>query len=218
MVDMVNTELLVDTLTRNFHPEQWPETWHAPLEEPVKLVADFKKQKAAIDANAHLTPAGKDAARVAAGNAAIEAISKWHAPRLAALDADLGVHRTALMPTGEKTDERRVDFMLGLLQKHTPDEIAVFYNSATDDERVVMEKAAASVGRIPTKTAHGLEWKPLLDPETVHESVMARAMARNPQGAQKLKELTEIRAMHVTVAGHAVAQVQQVLAGYRLKA
>jgi hypothetical protein len=153
---------------------------------------------------------------VKAGKATIEAIAKWHTPRVAGLDGDLGLHRAALLPTDTKPDARRVDFTLGLLQKHTPAEIAVFYNSATDDERLVMEAAAASVGRIPTKTANGLEWKPLLDPVTANESIVARVAARNPQGAQKLNELTQIRAMHVTVAGHAVAEVRQALPGYNL--
>jgi hypothetical protein len=63
------------------------------------------------------------------------------------------------------------------------------------------------------KSANGLEWKPLLNPESVNESVIARATAKNPAGARKLQELTEIRAMHVTVAGHAAAEVREVLEG-----
>ena len=59
----------------------------------------------------------------------------------------------------------------------------------------------------------GMEWKPLLDPETVNESVMARAAEKNPAAVQRLNELREIRAMHVTVAGHAVAEVKEALSG-----
>jgi hypothetical protein len=123
----------------------------------------------------------------------------------------LAVHRAALLPTGDKPDARKVDFMLGLLQKHTPQEIAVFYGSATDEERLVMEAAAHSVGRVPIKTASGLEWAPLLNPETVSESIIARATATNPQGAKKLQELTEIRSMHVSVAGIAAAEIKEAL-------
>ena len=80
-----------------------------------------------------------------------------------------------------------------------------------------MEAAAASVGRIPMKTERGLEWTPLLDPETVHESIVARATATNPDGAKKLAELQEIRAMHVTVAGHALREIEEAAPGVRPK-
>jgi hypothetical protein len=74
-----------------------------------------------------------------------------------------------------------------------------------------MEAAAASVGRVPMKTANGLVWSPLLNPESVNDSVIARATAKNPAGAQKLRELEEIKSMHVTVAGIATAEVREAL-------
>jgi hypothetical protein len=81
-----------------------------------------------------------------------------------------------------------------------------------------METASASVGRIPIKTANGLEWRPLLDAEMVNGSVMARAAEKNPQGVAKLNELAEIRALHVTIANHAVAEVREALSGLALDA
>jgi hypothetical protein len=207
--------MLLDTLALNYSHVHWPkETVFAPFEEPVTLVAKFRADITAIDANKHLTPEGKQAARTQAGRTVLDAIAKWHAPKLAGLDADLGVHRAALLPPAtEKPDDRKLDFLLSHLRDRTPQEIAMFYNSATDDERRVMEAAAASVGRVPMKTEHGLEWQPLLDPETVHDSIMHRASVTNPDGAKKLQELTEIRAMHVTVAGIAAAEVRDVLKG-----
>ncbi len=75
-----------------------------------------------------------------------------------------------------------------------------------------MEEAARSVGRIPTKRPDGsLAWTPLLAPETVNESIVARATATNPQGAQKLQELEQIRALHASVATIATAEVKEVL-------
>jgi len=51
----------------------------------------------------------------------------------------------------------------------------------------VLEAAAQSVGRIPTKTVDsGLVWAPLLPADTINESIIARATAKNPQGAKKL--------------------------------
>ena len=38
------------------------------------------------------------------------------------------------------------------------------------------------------KTARGLEWQPLLDSETVNDSIVARATTMNPEGALKLQE------------------------------
>lgn len=113
--------------------------------------------------------------------------------------------------SAEKPEARRIDFMLSHLRDRTPQEIAIFYNSATDEERLVMEAAAASVGRVPMKVGNGLQWQPLLDADTVNESVIARATAKNPAGAMKLQELSEIRSMHVTVAAHAVAEINDVM-------
>jgi hypothetical protein len=123
------------------------------------------------------------------------------------------VHRAALVTKSEKPNARRIDYMLSVLQKHSPQEIATFYNLATDDERLVMEAASASVGRISMKTDRGLEWQPLLDPDTVNDSITARVTATNPEGAVRLQELTEIRAMHVTVAGHALHEIQNAVPG-----
>lgn len=204
---------LLETYALNFRMTQWQKKAVLdPFEEPAIIVERFFEQKALIDADRRLTPEGKAAARGEAGTAAIAAISKWHVPRVAGLDADLGVHRTALLPPStEKPDPRAIDFLLSHLKDRTPQEIATFYNSATDGERLLMEHAAASVGRIPRKSEHGLEWQPLLNPETVNDSIIARAVAKNPQGAQKLQELTEIRAMHVTVAGHATQEVRNAM-------
>lgn len=98
------------------------------------------------------------------------------------------------------------------VKDRTPLEIGVFYNSATDDEKLVLEEAARSVGRIPTKRPDGsLTWTPLLAPETLNESIIARATAANPQGATQLRELAEIRAMHASVANIAAAEVKEAL-------
>jgi hypothetical protein len=55
----------------------------------------------------------------------------------------------------EKPDSRKIDFLLSHLRDGTPLEIATFYNSATDDERLLMEEASRSVGRVPMKTPSG---------------------------------------------------------------
>jgi hypothetical protein len=208
--------LLRETIALNYrHRHYAQDKVLEPFAEPVAIVERAYKQKAAIDADRNLTNAGKDAARAAARKAALEDLAKWHTPRLSGLDADLGVQRSALVPAStEKVDDRKIDFLLSRLRDRTPEEVAMFYNSASDGERQVMEAAAASVGRVPMKVGNGQEWKPLLDPEIVNETVLARVAAKNPEGVAKLQELAEIRAMHVTFAGNAAAEVEEVLAGY----
>ena len=210
---------LLDTYRLNFRLTQWPETVLDPLAEPATILEAFHLRKAAIDADANLTTKGKNAARVQAATEALQAIGKWHAPNIAGIDQDLGAQRAALTPKGDKPDQRRVELMASRLIQFTQEENGVFYNSATDEERQVMEAASSILGRIPVKAADGgLELRPVLDPERVNESVMARAAAKNPQAVAKLNELAEIRAMHVTVAGHAVAEVREALGGVNVDA
>lgn len=209
---MKRLSAVLDAHRQNFRLTQFPISVLDPLNEPRTIVAAFERQLAAIDANRHLTPEGKGAERTKAAKAALDAIERWHTPRLAGLDADVGAHRAALVvPATEKPDARRVDYMLASLRTMSPEDIATFYQSATDDERRLMEAAAEAVGRVPMKTENGRQWKPLLDPEMVNESIIGRAMAQNPGGATRLEELTEIRAMHVTVARLAEAEVREVM-------
>lgn len=199
----------------NFRFQHYPKAnVLGPLDESLRIVNAFHQQKDAIQADRRFTTEGKRDALKTVADAALASITKWHEPRLAGLDADLGTQRTALLPqSSEKPDARRIDFLLSHLRDKTPLEIATFYGSATDEERVLMEAAAASVGRIPMKGPNGLEWQPLLQPESVNESVIARATAKNPAGVAKLRELEEIRAMQVTVAHLAAAEIQEALAG-----
>jgi hypothetical protein len=204
--------MVLDTHRRNFRYAHWPATVLDPLEDYDAIVERAHKEKVSLDANPNLTGRGKAAEKAARGAALVKEILDKHTPRLTGLDADLAAHRSALLPQSpEKPDARRIDFMLSHLRDRTPQEIAIFYNSATDEERLVMEAAAASVGRVPMKVGNGLEWQPLLNAETVNESVIARATAKNPAGAMKLQELSEIRSMHVTVASHAIAEIKDVM-------
>jgi hypothetical protein len=201
---------ILDTLRLNWNKAQWPITALDPLEDVHAIVERVHQEKAAIDADQRLTPKGE--AKAEKGAAAVKAVKELQTKRLAGLEADIAAHRAALLPAStHKPDARRIDFLLSHLRDKSPQEIATFYGSATDEERLLMEAAAASVGRIPMKTGNGLEWKPLLEPETVNESIIARATAKNPAGAAKLAELSEIRDMHVTVAGNAIAEINEVM-------
>lgn len=53
---------------------------------------------------------------------------------------------------------------------------------------------------------------PLLPAETGNQSItMDRATAKNPQGAQKLRELEEIVSMHESAANLAAAEINEIL-------
>jgi hypothetical protein len=209
------SRLILDTYRSNFRLTQWPVTVYDPLETYHDIVEQAIKARATIDNDPHLTPQGKAAAKAAKSAAAVKAITDVSTPRLAGLDADVAAHRSALLSGNtQKTDERRIDFLLSRLRDRSPQEIAVFYNSANDDERLALEEAAQSVGRVPTKGADGsLVWTPLLPAETINESIIARASAKNPQGAKKLQELEEIRATHASFASIAAATVRETLEG-----
>jgi hypothetical protein len=203
----------IETQKRNNRLTQYDaEKVFEPFADAITIVETFQQRNATTDADPHLTPKGKDAARVKAAKDALEALGKWS--RLAGLDADLATQRAALVPTGDKPDARRVELIASRLIQFTQEENGVFYNSATDEERQVMEAASSMLGRIPVKAGDGgLELRPVLAPERVNESVMARAAERNPQAVQRFNELTEIRAMHVTVANHAIAEIREALGG-----
>ena len=127
-----------------------------PFDEPVKIVERFLQEVAGIKEHPHLTDEGKAARIINEGQTAIDAVATWHARREAGLGADIGVHQAALVPSTFKPDARRVDIMLSSLQRHTPEDVAVLYHSATDDDCLCMEAASALVGLIPTKTEGGL--------------------------------------------------------------
>lgn len=209
------TRLKLDTTRLNFRLQHWKPTVLDPLDIFGDIVEQANKDRAAIDNDRNLTNEGKAAARAAKRDAALKAISDVQTPRLAGLDADVAAHRAQLIPTNTlKPSERQVDSILFHLRSLTPVERAALYNSATPDEQLVIEEASRSVGRIPTKRADGsVAWLPLIEPEMVNNNVVARATATNPQGAQKLQELEEIRAMHVSTASLAAAEVKEVLEG-----
>ncbi len=165
--------------------------------------------KAQIESDDTLAPKGKRLAKDAKIEALVKAITDVKTPRSAGLAADVAARRAALIPVStQKPTERQVDFLLSQLKGRTDVEISVFYNSASDEEKLVLEEAARSVGRIPTKCADGsLAWLPLLPAETINQSIVERATAKNPQGAQQLRELEEIASMHETAATLAAAEV-----------
>lgn len=126
-----------------------------------------------------------------------------------ALDADLTAQRATLFGLVDRPDQTRVERMAAHLQKHTPEDIAVFYGSATDDERREMEAASALVGRVPMKGPNGLTWKPLLDAETCAEAQLARAAERSPTAVAQLRELEEVRRMQHTLVNVALQEIRR---------
>jgi hypothetical protein len=206
---MTKTELQIDTITRNYRFVHYKaDDVMGPCEHVLKLTDEFRQQREAISADRNLTTEGKTAAMEKVRETTRTAINEWRDARLKNIDADMLEKRTALFLDRAMPDAKHVDLMATHLLKHTPSDIAVFYNSATEPERRAMEAASASVGRVPMKTGNGLEWKTLLEPEMVNGAIMARAEATNPAAAEQVRELNEIKAMQVTIAGVALAEIE----------
>jgi hypothetical protein len=205
---MKKLNLILDTQARTQRfKHRDVRTEMVPFEHVRMLSESFHKQADAIRTDPHLTGEGKTAALEKARAKTRAAISEWHEQRLKNIDANLLEERAALIADSTMPDPKRVDFMASQLLKHTPQDNAIFYNAATDAERRVMEAASAVVGRVPMITTSGKELKTLLDPEMVNEAIMARAEATNPVAAEKVRELTEVRAMQVTITGVALSEI-----------
>jgi hypothetical protein len=178
-----------------------------PFEHLRMLSRTFHQQRTQIAQDRLLTNEGKTAALEQARASTRKAIEDWHAERLRNIDADLLEQRAAFIKTTKTPSATRVSLMAVELAKFTPQERAVFYNAATEDERREMEAASAATGRLPIKTGQGLELKPLLDPEMVNVAIVTRAEMTNPAAAQKLHELEEVRRMQVTMTGVALSEI-----------
>lgn len=207
--------ILLSVYDRNFKFKKYPNTVLHPFRELQSIVDNLTTTKAAVERDTWLTSAGKDHAKVEAGIKALRAVNAWLKPKLERLDADLAARKAAL-PTLPPPDAAKVNVMLSKLQSFTPEERAVLYNSATDEERRLMEGAHAVAGRMPMKSGNGIEWGHLLDPEMVAESVNARLAATHPEAFERVQELSALREMHQTVANQATADVREALAAYKV--
>ena len=178
-----------------------------PFEHGRMLSNTRAKQRAAIAADRHLTNEGKTAADNKSKETARAAFSEWNEERLRNIDADLLEQKAGLRGNVAPPDQKRVDLMVAHLLRHQIEDIAIFYGSATDSERMEMEAASAQVGRVPVSTANGKVWKPLLDPVMVNDAILERATKTNPEAAQKVRELTEIRTMQQTAVNVALSDI-----------
>lgn len=208
----IKTKDVITTLQRNTLMRHYqPEAVFTSLREPLNAIDEMVEAVKAVKADPHLSAEGRTAKCAALLAGATERVTTWRTKRLAGLDADLTAQRAALTPSGKAPDPRRVDHLLAVLRTFTPLEVSVVYGSASEDERVVMEAAAALVGRTLVKTSEGgIVWAPLIEPDVIAEAVMARAAAAHPEAVDRMRELTEVRAMTATVAGNALADLRAV--------
>jgi hypothetical protein len=201
--------IIVDTQARTQRfKHRDVKTEMVPFQHVLMLSQALEKQEASIMTDRNLSNDGKDTAIKKVRATTRTAITEWHEQRLKNIDADLLEKRAALLSDNTVPDPKRVDLMASQLRQFTLQEIAVFYSSATEPERRVMEAASVVVGRMMMKSSNGLEWKTPLEPDMVHEAIMARAEATNPAAAEQVRELSEIRAMQVTIAGVALAEIE----------
>jgi hypothetical protein len=206
----MSLRMLIDTHKRRYHWTQVPKTALDPFEDAQAILDGDRAAHAAIKGSRELTRDGKAVKSKETREASKTAVKAWGEPRLVALDREIAPQDAANKPAPLKHDAARVAAMADYLRRYTPLEVAIFYGSASGEEKLVMEAAAVSVGRVPVKSAGGLTWQPLLDPAVVQQSTQARITANNPIGAQKLAELQELRDLTVTIMHHAIAELDAV--------
>jgi hypothetical protein len=183
------------------------ETVMVPFEHARALVRQREQQRAAIAADRRLTDEGKVDAEAKAREKARAAITAWNNERMKALDADWLEQRSALLAHVKPADPKRVELMTQHLLKLKPEDLPIFYGSASESEKREMEGASTSIGRVPMTTPRGLEWRTLLDPEMVETAILERAEQANPAAAAKLRELTEVKSMQQTITNVALSEI-----------
>jgi hypothetical protein len=208
----LTVDALVATFRLNFALKQYPPTVLDAFNLPISVVDSFNEKADEINADPYLMPAGQFAQLTALGTAVLEKLNAWIVAQRTNLGAQITALETALVPPPATLDPKTVELMAAELRNYNPTQLEVLYGSADDNiEKPIMEAASKLLGRVPVKAANGsLSWAWLLDPKLVEQSVMDRANASNPQGAQKLAELREILGMSENVFTVAAGEISNV--------
>jgi hypothetical protein len=180
----------------------------------------FFAAKATSDVDSNLSPNGKLAAAQAAANTARVDISTWEAKYVGGLDKQLAAARTAsLAKVGALVAEPtalQVSTMVQRLQAFDPLEVEILYAGGTDDERHVIEVCAEQLGRQPRRRADGqVTWEPIIAPERIAESVLARVERLDAEGARAIRDLEAIRNCYAGLVGTARTLINEALPSHQ---
>ena len=177
----------------------------------VEHVDGYREKADAIGKDGRFTERGRTEARTEAAKAALEAIEKWKS-KVAGLQKHAASIRGALLnidAAATKPTDRAIDHLLSRLRDFDPLQISIFYTTASDEERRLLEACSQSVGRIPTKTkAGGLKWQSMLEPEVVGDAIMMRCAAEAPEKAEQLAEVQSLAEVYETVLAVASKEIR----------
>lgn len=91
----------------------------------------------------------------------------------------------------------------GMDDARDPLAVRSLYASASPEEQRAIEVVAEQVGRQPIRRNGTLEWEPLLDPDVVTETMLARADRFDDRAAAALRDLIRSRNAYASLAASA---------------
>jgi hypothetical protein len=183
------------------------------LSELAPPLAEYETAAALIANDANLTELGRQNARADARAKATAAIEAWTTGKTAGVDAQAAAldatRRTQAEKGATPPTALAVTFMAERLGTLDPLEVDVLYSDATDQERLLIEVATESVGRVPRRRPDGtVVWEHILSPERIAQGRAARLERVDPAASASLRDLARIRRTYEAMAGAAVGLVK----------
>jgi hypothetical protein len=186
-----------------------PEGLPGQLQELAPTVAAFEAATRKIEADRNLSAEGRRAALAKAREDASAGVEQWKVGKIAGIDGQIAAQQQTLAkadPGSVQPTEFAIQFMAAILAKHDPLENEVLYSDATEGERVTMELASESLGRLPRRRGPtgDLVWEPVLSPERIAAARVARQAEKNPSAVSALADARRIRNVYVAMSSAAV--------------
>ena len=179
------------------------------LSELAPTVAAFEAATLKIEADRNLSAEGRRAALAKAREDASASVAQWTAGKIAGIDAQIAQQQQTLAkadPGSVQPTEFAIQFMAAILAKHDPLENEVLYSDATEGERVTMELASETLGRMPRRRGPSgeLAWEHALSPDRIATARAARQAEKNPTAVAALADARRIRNVYSAMASAAV--------------
>jgi hypothetical protein len=171
------------------------------------IVVAYDAAIAAATDDKRLSSVGKGDAFDAAKASAEAGIDTWANAKTSGIDQQMAGLQSRLLAAANTgvpdPTPLQVQLMCARLAEFDAIENMGLYSNATDAEKRVIEAAVAALGRQPVRRNGSLTWQPLLDPELINASILARAERSVPDVADQLRTLQRIRNLFDTLAGEA---------------
>lgn len=213
LIDIYETRL--PRMVRSFKAEAIV----AELREVDTLTTKFQDALQAIGGDRHLTPEGQRAKRLETARATVADVGTWRQKKVGGLEARIATERQTLereararagasAPTTDPViAELRAQEIRAQLRGLDDATVTALYLGADEFTRQAIEQAPPSVKAARPGAQPMLQ--PLVDPKIVLQVTESRIRATNPEGADRLVELDEIRAAYASVAAHGMQLVKE---------